>query len=66
MSPPHTIKEAILDPIHTAIYIAFVLSTCATFKTSIEVKKLVEELIAWHTSHTPLACFGFVSRELKN
>ncbi|PPQ76815.1 hypothetical protein CVT25_007658, partial [Psilocybe cyanescens] len=25
MSPPHTLKEAVLDPIHTAIYIAFML-----------------------------------------
>jgi len=38
MSPPHTIKEAILDPIHTAIYIKFMLSACALFsKTWIEV-----------------------------
>jgi protein transport protein SEC61 subunit alpha len=38
MSPPHTIKEAILDPIHTAIYIVFMLSACAIFsKTWIEV-----------------------------
>ncbi|KAJ7719414.1 SecY subunit domain-containing protein [Mycena metata] len=26
MSPPHTMKEAIVDPIHTAIYITFMLS----------------------------------------
>jgi protein transport protein SEC61 subunit alpha len=38
MSPPHTIKEAILDPIHTAIYITFMLSACALLsKTWIEV-----------------------------
>jgi protein transport protein SEC61 subunit alpha len=38
MSPPHTMKEAVLDPIHTAIYIAFVLTACALFsKTWIEV-----------------------------
>ena len=38
MSPPHTLKEAILDPIHTAIYITFMLSACALFsKTWIEV-----------------------------
>jgi protein transport protein SEC61 subunit alpha len=38
MSPPHTIKEAILDPIHTALYITFMLSTCALFsKTWIKV-----------------------------
>ena len=38
MSPPHTVKEAILDPIHTAVYIVFMLSACALFsKTWIEV-----------------------------
>ncbi|KAF7426538.1 translocon subunit [Pleurotus ostreatus] len=38
MSPPHTVKEAILDPIHTAIYIIFISTTCALFsKTWIEV-----------------------------
>jgi protein transport protein SEC61 subunit alpha len=38
MSPPHTIKEAILDPIHTSIYIVFMLTACAIFsKTWIEV-----------------------------
>ena len=34
MSPPHTIKEAILDPIHTAIYITFMLSACALLSTT--------------------------------
>src|SRR5258707_6674971 len=38
MSPPHTVKEAILDPIHTGIYIIFIISACALFsKTWIEV-----------------------------
>lgn len=38
MSPPHTIKEALLDPIHTALHVAFVVSACALFsKTWIEV-----------------------------
>lgn len=38
MSPPHTMKEAIYDPIHTAIHIIFVLTACALFsKTWIEV-----------------------------
>ncbi|KAG1783676.1 SecY subunit domain-containing protein [Suillus placidus] len=38
MSPPHTIKQAILNPIHTLLYIAFVVSACALFsKTWIEV-----------------------------
>jgi protein transport protein SEC61 subunit alpha len=35
MSPPQTL---ILDPIHTAVYITFMLSACALFsKTWIEV-----------------------------
>jgi protein transport protein SEC61 subunit alpha len=39
MSPPHTLKAAILDPVHTAIYIAFTVSACALFsKTWIEVR----------------------------
>ncbi|KAH6905719.1 protein transporter [Coprinopsis sp. MPI-PUGE-AT-0042] len=38
MSPPHTVKEAILDPIHTAVFIVFMVSACALFsKTWIEV-----------------------------
>ncbi|KAI9862880.1 MAG: translocon subunit [Trichoglossum hirsutum] len=38
MSPPLNFTEALLDPIHTAIYIAFMLVACAVFsKTWIEV-----------------------------
>jgi protein transport protein SEC61 subunit alpha len=38
MSPPHTVKEAFLDPIHTFIYITFMVTACALFsKTWIEV-----------------------------
>lgn len=38
MSPPLSISEALLDPVHTAIYIVFVLVACAVFsKTWIEV-----------------------------
>lgn len=38
MSPPLNFTEALLDPVHTALYIAFMLSACATFsKTWIEV-----------------------------
>ncbi|KAF9998454.1 translocon subunit [Modicella reniformis] len=38
MSPPLSIMEAILDPIHTVVYIAFMLTTCALLsKTWIEV-----------------------------
>jgi protein transport protein SEC61 subunit alpha len=38
MSPPHTFKEVVGDPIHTIVYIAFTLTACALFsKTWIEV-----------------------------
>lgn len=38
MSPPLNFTEALLDPIHTAIYIVFMLVACAIFsKTWIEV-----------------------------
>lgn len=38
MSPPHKLKDVITDPIHTVLYIAFMLSACALFsKTWIEV-----------------------------
>lgn len=38
ISPPHTLKEVILDPIHTLVYIVFIVSACAMFsKTWIEV-----------------------------
>lgn len=38
MSPPHNLKEAFIDPIHTAVYITFMLTACALFsKTWIEV-----------------------------
>ena len=38
MSPPHTLKAALLDPVHTLIYIAFTVTACAIFsKTWIEV-----------------------------
>lgn len=38
ISPPHSLTEAIQNPIHTVFYIAFMLSACALFsKTWIEV-----------------------------
>ncbi|KAI5479020.1 hypothetical protein MNV49_004302 [Pseudohyphozyma bogoriensis] len=38
MSPPHTLKEVVSDPVHTFAYMAFMLSACAIFsKTWIEV-----------------------------
>lgn len=38
MSPPHTLSAALLDPIHTVIYVTFMVTACAAFsKTWIEV-----------------------------
>ncbi|KAG0246231.1 SecY subunit domain-containing protein [Mortierella sp. GBAus27b] len=38
MSPPHSIFEAVQDPIHTAVYITFMLTSCAILsKTWIEI-----------------------------
>lgn len=38
MSPPHTLRDAVVDPIHTVIYVTFMLTICAIFsKTWIEI-----------------------------
>jgi protein transport protein SEC61 subunit alpha len=38
ISPPHSITELVLDPIHTIIYVIFVIGSCGLFsKTWIEV-----------------------------
>jgi len=38
MSPPHTLKAIVADPIHTALYVIFITGTCALFsKTWIEI-----------------------------
>eukprot|EP01135_Chromosphaera_perkinsii_P005904 Nk52_evm37s370 gene=Nk52_evmTU37s370 len=38
LSPPESFSDAIMDPIHTVLYVAFVLSSCALFsKTWIDV-----------------------------
>ncbi|PPQ88810.1 hypothetical protein CVT25_010461 [Psilocybe cyanescens] len=44
MSPPHTLKEAVLDWIHAATYIPFTLSACALFsKTPQDVVKQLKD-----------------------
>lgn len=38
ISPPHSLKAVVLDPIHTVVYVSFMLTACALFsKTWIEV-----------------------------
>ncbi|KAF8956767.1 SecY subunit domain-containing protein [Flammula alnicola] len=61
MSPPHTIKEAVLDPIHTAVYITFILSAGALFsKTWIEVSGSGPRDVAQRSTD------GSVYKELKH
>ena len=58
MSPPHTIKEAILDPIHMAIYIVFMISACAVFsKTWIEVSGSSPRDVAKQLKDQQMVCF---------
>lgn len=38
MSPPFSVSEALLDPIHTAVYLIYIVAACALFsKTWVEV-----------------------------
>ena len=38
MSPPHTLKDVVSDPIHTSLYFVFMLTVCALFsRTWIDV-----------------------------
>jgi hypothetical protein len=55
MSPPHTIKEAILDPIHTAIYIVHspVPGPCASSRSSLLTT--ISSLNSDFLSFTPVA-----------
>ncbi|PPQ87796.1 hypothetical protein CVT25_008840, partial [Psilocybe cyanescens] len=43
MSPPHTLTEAILNPIHTAIYIMFMFNACALF-SKMWIKMLIHDV----------------------
>jgi protein transport protein SEC61 subunit alpha len=58
MSPPHTIKEVILDLTHTMIYIVFVLTTCALFsKTWIEVSGSGPRDVVKQLKDQQMVCF---------
>ena len=59
MSPPHTVKEALLDPIHTLIYITFMLTICAFFsKTWIEISNAGPRDIAKRLNQQQLVIAG--------
>lgn len=70
MSPPHTLKEVVTDPIHTSIYIVFMLTACALFsKTWIEVSGSGPRDVAKQLKDSQLVLAGSkdgsVYRELK-
>jgi protein transport protein SEC61 subunit alpha len=59
MSPPHTVKDAVLDPIHTFIYIAFMVTACALFsKTWIEVSGSGPRDIAKQLKDQQMVCMS--------
>ena len=64
MSPPLNLTDALLDPIHTVVYVGFIVTACAVFsKTWIEVsgsaprdvaKQLKDQgLVMAGTCHSP-------------
>lgn len=70
MSPPEDLKAAILDPIHMAVYIAFMLTACAVFsKTWIEVSGSAPRDVAKQLKEQGLVMAGHrdqgMYRELK-
>ena len=65
MSPPYTFKEAILDTIHTLIYIDFMLSACAIFsKTWIEVSGSSPHDVAKQLKEQQIVCFSSFNNSL--
>jgi len=70
MSPPQDIKAAILDPIHFAFYLAFMVTACAVFsKTWIEVSGSAPRDVAKQLKEQGLVMAGHrdqsMYRELK-
>ena len=70
MSPPQNLTEALLDPVHTAIYIIFMLVACAIFsKTWIEVSGSAPRDVAKQLKEQGLVMAGHreqsMYRELK-
>lgn len=58
MSPPHTMKEAFLDPIHTIVYVLFMLSACALFsKAWIEISGSGPRDVAKQLKDQQMVCY---------
>jgi len=63
----HTFKEVILDPIHSAVYVTFMLSACALFsKTWTEVSGSGPRDVAKQLKDQQMVCFrlALLSRDL--
>jgi len=57
--PPHTLEEGVLDPIHTAVYITFMLSTFALFsETWIEISDSGPQDFAKQLTDRQMVCLG--------
>jgi protein transport protein SEC61 subunit alpha len=64
ISPPHTVAAALKDPIHTIVYIGFMVTACALFsKTWIEVSGSGPRDIAKQLKDQQMVC-SFVTRKL--
>lgn len=57
MSPPLNFTEALLDPLHSAIYIVFMLVACAIFSKTCKMRFEIMSLrLIWHS--LCMMCFG--------
>ncbi|KAG5463176.1 MAG: SecY subunit domain-containing protein [Olpidium bornovanus] len=60
MSPPHSLGDALRDPIHFVIYVAFMLTACALFsKTWIEVSGSSPRDVARQLKDQQLTIVGY-------
>lgn len=70
ISPPYSLSEAALDPIHTVIYLSYMIAACALFsKTWVEVSGSAPRDVAKQLKDQGLVMAGHrdqsVYRELK-
>ncbi|CAD8086850.1 unnamed protein product [Paramecium sonneborni] len=66
VSPPRSISEAIFDPIHTILYTAFILGTCAVFsKTWIDVSGSSPKDVAKQLKEQDMQIVGYRDSSMK-
>ncbi|CAK91034.1 unnamed protein product (macronuclear) [Paramecium tetraurelia] len=67
VSPPRSISEAIFDPIHTILYTAFILGTCAVFsKTWIDVSGSSPKDVAKQLKEQDMQIVGYRDSSMKD